>query len=103
MVFMVNQCCGIAAAFAQRCESEFQLRQRPPPGRMDERVVLLRIGRFSGLFHAVIAKTIACQIVTSGLIAVVYGFRGHLKSPPGDHAGNHRAKTHGYGVRIARF
>ena len=70
---------------------------------MDERVFFLRIGSFSGLFHAVIAKTVACQIVTSWLIAVVYGFRRHIKSPPEDHAGNHRAKTHGHGARIARF
>ena len=70
---------------------------------MDERVALLRIGSFSGLFHAVIAKTVACQIVTSGLIAVVYGFRRHLKSPPEDHAGNHQAKTHECAARIARF
>ena len=70
---------------------------------MNERVALLRIGSFSGLFHAVIAKTVACQIVTSGLIAVVYGFRRHLKSPPEDRAGNHRAKTHECEARIARF
>ena len=70
---------------------------------MDERVFFLRIGSFSGLFHAVIAKTVACQIVTPWLIAVVYGFRRHLKSPPEDHAGNPLMKTHEYVVRIARF
>ena len=70
---------------------------------MDERISFLRIGSFSGLFHAVIAKTVACQIVTSGLITVVYGFRRHLKIPPEDHAGNHRAKTHEREARIARF
>ena len=70
---------------------------------MDERVVFLRIGCFPGLFHAVIANTVACQIVAPRLIAVVYGFRRHLKSPPEDHAGNHRVKTHECGARIARF
>ena len=70
---------------------------------MYERVVFLRIRCFSNLLHAVIANTVACQIVAPRLIAVVYGFRRHIKILLEDHAGNHRAKTHECGVRIARF
>jgi len=59
VVFMVDKSCCFSASFTQGREGKFQSRYCPPPGRMNERVVLLRIRYFPVFLEAFVTDPVA--------------------------------------------